>query len=81
MRTTLSLDDDVAALIRKAMRKRRGTLKEVVNAAIRNGLRHELRPARQADFELPVYSGGKALIGSADNVAELLSVAEGEGRL
>ena len=80
MRTTLTLDDDVAALIRKAMRKRGGTLKDVVNAAIRDGLRHELRPTRRDSVELPVFSGGRALIGSVDNVAELLSVAEGEQR-
>jgi len=72
MRTTLTLDDDVEVLIRKAMRERGETFKVVVNAAIRDGLRHEVRPKRRDNIELPVFSGGRLLIGSVDNVAEVL---------
>lgn len=39
MRTTLSLDPDVEALVRKAMGERRLGLKRVVNEALRAGLR------------------------------------------
>jgi hypothetical protein len=38
MRTTVTLDADVEALIRKAMRDRSVTFKEALNQAIRDGL-------------------------------------------
>ena len=38
MRTTLTVDDDVMALVRKEMRKTGEPLKQVVNRAIRVGL-------------------------------------------
>jgi hypothetical protein len=38
MRTTITLDADVAALIEKSMRERRLTFKQVVNGAIRSAL-------------------------------------------
>ncbi len=38
MRTTLTLEDDVAAPLRKAVRKRRRPLRVVVNEALRAGL-------------------------------------------
>lgn len=54
------------------MQERGETFKGVVNAAIRDGLRHELRPKRRDNIELPVFSGGRLLIGSVDNEAEVL---------
>ena len=38
MRTTLSLDPDVAAMLKKAVAKGDATFKEVVNTALRKGL-------------------------------------------
>jgi len=38
MRTTITLDADVAALVHKAMRERGQTFKEAVNDALRRGL-------------------------------------------
>lgn len=38
MRTTLTLDDDVAAKLKAEMKKSGATFREVVNSAIRNGL-------------------------------------------
>jgi hypothetical protein len=38
MRTTLTLDDDVTRLVQDEMHRRRTTLKQVVNDAIRRGL-------------------------------------------
>lgn len=47
MRTTLTLDDDVAALLRQRAKERGVSFKEVVNDALRNGLTAELpRPRR-----------------------------------
>jgi hypothetical protein len=38
MRTTVSLDPDVYALLRTAMKQRRVSFKEALNAAVRGGL-------------------------------------------
>ena len=38
MRTTLTLDDDVAAMIERIRRAREASLKDIVNEALRRGL-------------------------------------------
>ena len=40
MRTTITLDPDVQALIRTAMKERGVTFKEALNSAVRAGLTH-----------------------------------------
>lgn len=79
MRTTLTLDQDVAALI-EDLRKTRGvSLKDLVNEALREGLKHMLAPPRQcAPFRTESVDLGRCLLGNVDNVAEVLAVAEGE---
>ena len=80
MRTTLTLDDDVAARLKAAVRKQRRPFKQLVNEALRGGLealdrpRHAGRPFRSKGFDL-----GPSLVGSLDNVEEVLSRVEGEG--
>lgn len=79
MRTTLTLDDDVAAGLDALARKRRASLKTVVNEVLRAGLaagekqRPAARPHRTTGFDL-----GHSLLGSLDNIAEALARAEGE---
>jgi hypothetical protein len=46
VRTTLTLDDDVARELRARMRRTGRTLKQLVNAALRRGLRMGEKPAR-----------------------------------
>jgi len=46
MRTTVTLDADVAALLEKAMRERGISFKQAVNEAIRRGLRSSSGPSR-----------------------------------
>lgn len=79
MRTTLTLDDDVAAAIERLRRARDQSLKTVVNDVLRAGL-HRLdvppqarRPIRTATVDL-----GRCLIGNIDNVADVLAVVESE---
>lgn len=45
MRTTLTLDPDVAAMLKKEMRQQKATLKETINKALRAGL--QANPAKQ----------------------------------
>ncbi|MBI3404276.1 MAG: ribbon-helix-helix protein, CopG family [Acidobacteria bacterium] len=79
MRTTLTLDDDVAALLRQLLRSRKTSLKELVNEALRNGLRVlGAPPPKKKRFVQRTFDGGKLLIPSLDNIAEALAIAEGE---
>jgi hypothetical protein len=79
MRTTLTLDRDVAVEIERLRETRKESLKEVVNAALRRGLRAmaEERPKRAKVWTRPVDCG-RCLIGSIDDVAEALAIGEGE---
>ena len=49
MRTTLSLDSDVAALLKRAQKVRKASLKTVVNDAMRQGLKDLLEPPARPD--------------------------------
>lgn len=79
MRTTLSLDDDVAVLIESQRKKSGATFKEVVNSALRRGLvdmQHKPKPP-SGPPTLPV-SLGECKLDSLDNITEVLAFAEGE---
>jgi hypothetical protein len=80
VRTTLTLDDDVAARLEQERRKRRMTFKAVVNEALRAGLDARRRPARRSrpPFRTTGFDLGPSLVGSLDNIEEILSRAEGE---
>jgi hypothetical protein len=79
MRTTLTLEPDVAARLEAAMRQRKRSLKAVVNEALRLGLEamREPRQKREA-FRTRGFSLGPSLVGSLDNVEEVLSRVEGD---
>ena len=79
MRTTLTLDDDVAARIKAAMKKRDRPLKVIVNEALRAGLTaiEKRAPARKA-HQTTGFHLGPSLVGSLDNIEEVLSRVEGE---
>jgi hypothetical protein len=80
MRTTLTIDEDVAALIDRLRRDRDATLKDLVNEALRLGLRDMTEPPRKREpFRTRAADLGELKIGSIDNVAEALAIAEGEG--
>jgi hypothetical protein len=79
MRTTLSLDDDVAALIEKIRKAKDASLKEIVNAALREGLVRMVKaPAPRKKFRTAVHSSGRCYLQNLDNTAEVLAIAEGE---
>ena len=79
MRTTLSLDDDVTALLEQVRKEKRTSLKEVVNQALRQGLREMTTRAKShKPYRTASVSLGRCLQGSIDDVAEVLAVAEGE---
>ncbi len=79
MRTTLTLDDDVARLLERTRRERGIPLKQLVNEALREGLvRLEAPRAARKRHETKSVSLGRCLLDQVDDVAEALAAAEGE---
>ena len=78
MRTTLTIDDDVAVELERVRRARQRSLKDIVNDALRRGLREmRTRPKQRKPFRTTGYDMGRFLI-NIDNVAEAIAHAEGE---
>lgn len=79
MRTTLTIDDDVAAVLNRLRKTGDQSYKELVNEALRRGLglthsrssKHKRVYTRVADL-------GRCLIGDISNIGEVLAIAEGE---
>lgn len=79
MRTTLTLDKDVAAVIERLRKTRDESLKALINEALREGLKHLEAPRRKpARFHTGSVDLGRCHLGNVDNVAEALAVAESE---
>ena len=78
MRTTLTLDPDVAAKARKGAAKLRKPFKQVVNEALRIGLDQVLAPPVPKPYRTKPRPLGLRAGLSYDNVSELLAQAEGE---
>jgi hypothetical protein len=79
MRTTLTLDDDVAVALERLRRARDASLKDVVNDALRRGLNDlNTRPKRRESFRTKSVSLGRLRLASIDNVSESIAIAEGE---
>jgi Ribbon-helix-helix protein, copG family len=80
MRTPLTLDDDVAAALDRLCKTRKASLKDLVNEALRRGLKEIMRarPKRCEPFRTQAVALGRLRIGNLDNVAEVLAIAEGD---
>ena len=78
MRTTLTLDPDVAAKAKKGAAKLGKPFKEIVNAALRLGLDQVLNPPAAKAYRTKPRPMGLRQGFSYDDVADLLTRAEGE---
>ncbi len=79
MRTTLTIDDDVAATLQRLRGKRDASLKDLINEALRRGLRDMSTPSKQRKpHRTPSAHLGTPRIPNIDNIAEVLAVIEGE---
>jgi hypothetical protein len=79
MRTTLTIDDDVAVQLERLRRGRDVSLKDVINEALRRGLREmSAKPKPTKPFRTQAVDVGAVLIDNIDNVAEVLAIVEGE---
>jgi len=73
MRTTLSLDDDVAQLLKKEVRRTGSSFKEAVNRFLRIGLTASKQPVRKP-FRVKPWNLG---LPPFEKVEELLEYLEG----
>lgn len=76
VRTTLSLDDDVARLLAKEVRRSGSSFKAAVNHFLRLGLMASRQPT-QKKFTVHPRKLGLPAGWSYDNVEELLTMLEG----
>ncbi len=79
MRTTLTIDDDLAAILERLRRDRNANLKDIVNEALRRGLHNmEAVSKPRKPFRTKSVDAGAPLIRNIDNVAEVIAIIEGE---
>jgi hypothetical protein len=79
MRTTLTIEDDVAIRLDKALKTRETSLKALINDALRRGLDDMEKPAEpRVAYVLHTVDLGGCLVPSLDSIAEALTHGEGE---
>ena len=80
MRTTLTIDDDVAFRLKKVQDSDRSkSFKQIVNETLRRGLDAPPKPGKKK-FKVKAYSLGLREGLSLDNIEELLDQVEGPFR-
>ena len=78
MRTTLTLDDDVAAKLRSLARRSGRAFRDVVNETLRRGLASSVSPKVVQPFKVEARDLGAVKPGlNLDNIGELLEMVEG----
>ena len=80
MRTTLTIDDDVAAKLRDEMARSQRSLKEVVNAFLRRGLRTPRDEDLARPFTVKARSMGLRDGFDLDDIGGLLEFLDGVSR-
>ena len=79
MRTTLTIDEDVAATLERLRRQREASLEDIVNEALRRGLRDMTTPAKRTKpFQIHPFDVGAMVIPDIDNVAEVIAAVDGD---
>jgi hypothetical protein len=79
MRTTLTLDGDVAATLQRLRKSSNSGLKDLINDALRRGLNDmSAHPKRIQPFRTKSLPLGHVRLASIDNVGEDLALAEAE---
>lgn len=78
MRTTLTLDSDVAAKAKRGAARLGKPFKSVINSALRIGLDEVLKPPAAKPYRTKPQPMGLRPGFNYDNIAELLAQAEGD---
>jgi len=74
VRTTLTIDDDIAVLIEQEQRRSGASFKSTVNSLLRHGLGNTQEKAVSKPFVVTSFPLG---IGNCDKISELLEDLEG----
>jgi hypothetical protein len=79
MRTTITLEDDVAASLKRLGKRRGVKFKALVNEALREGIKRMMAPTKKrGEYRTRSVDLGSCRAANVDNVAEVFAVAEGE---
>ena len=78
MRTTLTIDPDVAVLAKQAVKLTGMSFKTLINRALRIGIAEVSAPKKSRPYRTKGHAMGLRKGLSYDNIHELISVAEGE---
>jgi hypothetical protein len=77
MRTTLTLDDDVAAKLKAESRRAGRPFRDIVNDTLRRGLASRRATAQRQPFKIVARDLGLKAGLSLDNIWELIEQVEG----
>jgi len=77
VRTTLTIDDDVAALLEKEMRRTGQPLKQTVNDLLRSGLQQVAKPVMPKPFKVKARKIGLPAEWTSGSIPELIEMLEG----
>jgi hypothetical protein len=77
VRTTLTIDDDVAALLEKEMRRTGHPLKQTINDLLRSGLQQAATPVQLKPFKVRSRKLGLPAEWTSGSVSELIEMLEG----
>jgi hypothetical protein len=80
MRTTITLEDDVAAELGKLQKARDESFKQTLNAVLRAGLAtlKAKRAGGRSGYKTMPVSLGRPRLKNLDDISEVLAFAEGE---
>jgi hypothetical protein len=79
MRTTITLEDDVVAALKRLGTKRKLPFKDLVNTLLREGIKSMSTPgSAKKKFVTKEVNLGKPRFADVDNIGEVLAVAENE---
>jgi hypothetical protein len=79
VRTTLTIDDDVASLLEKEMRRTGQPLKTTVNHLLRSGLQQAAAPVKPKPVRITTRRLGLPKEWTSGSVSELIEMLEGTG--
>ena len=79
MRTTLTIEDDVAKLLESVRRGRNTSLKAIINKALRQGPRDMTKPSRRGKaYETRSVNLGRCRLANLDDISEVIAFVEGD---
>ena len=77
MRITTTLEDDVAATLKRLAKKRRLKFKALLNLVLREGINSMTGPVKKRQtFQTRSVDLGPCETANVDNIAEVLAIAE-----